>query len=109
MPNRYDVRAEKITTESSDSKSFIFTPIDNDEGLYDYLPGLRAKHRPWHVHVVMLVQRSFSQVDSARAFSYEPFENSSQAALSLLHVFVDLCNRRSHIHPTLTSHQQSAF
>ena len=39
MPNRYDVRAEKITTESSDSKSFIFTPIDNDEGLYDYLPG----------------------------------------------------------------------
>ena len=23
MPNRYDVRAEKITTESSDSKSFI--------------------------------------------------------------------------------------
>ena len=39
MPDRYDVRAEKIITESSDSKSFIFTPIDNDEGLYDYLPG----------------------------------------------------------------------
>jgi len=39
MPSKYNVRAEKITTESSDSKSFIFTPIDNDEGLYDYLPG----------------------------------------------------------------------
>ena len=39
MPSKYTVRAEKITTESSDSKSFIFTPIDNDEGLYDYLPG----------------------------------------------------------------------
>ena len=39
MPTRYEVKVEKIITESDDSKSYIFNPISNDEGLYDYLPG----------------------------------------------------------------------
>ena len=39
MPTRYEVKIEKIITESDDSKSYIFNPISNDEGLYDYLPG----------------------------------------------------------------------
>ena len=39
MPTRYEVKVEKIITESDDSKSYVFNPISNDEGLYDYLPG----------------------------------------------------------------------
>ena len=39
MANRYEVQVEKITDESGDSKSYIFRPTGNDDGLYDYLPG----------------------------------------------------------------------
>jgi ferredoxin-NADP reductase len=39
MKATYKVRIEKIRTETEDSKSYIFVPVDNDRGLFDYMPG----------------------------------------------------------------------
>jgi len=35
----YKVRIEKITTEADDAKSYIFVPVDFEEGLFHYMPG----------------------------------------------------------------------
>ncbi len=40
MPQKYAVRIERINTETKDSKSYIFVPIDHDNGLFNYMPGM---------------------------------------------------------------------
>ncbi len=39
MFQKYKMEIEKITQETSDSKSFILVPKDSSEGLFNYLPG----------------------------------------------------------------------
>ena len=39
LPQKYTVRIEKITQESEDSKSYVFVPVGNSQGMFDYMPG----------------------------------------------------------------------
>lgn len=39
MVQKYKMRIDKITDQTEDSKSFILVPIDNGQGLFNYLPG----------------------------------------------------------------------
>lgn len=39
MVQKYKMQIEKITSQTEDSKTFIFVPTDNDQGLFNYLPG----------------------------------------------------------------------
>lgn len=40
MPQKYKVRIERINTETKDSKSYVFVPIDYDSGLFNFMPGM---------------------------------------------------------------------
>jgi len=39
MKTVYKVKIEKITPEAEDAKSYIFVPVDFEQGLFDYMPG----------------------------------------------------------------------
>lgn len=39
MKTVYKVKIEKVTPEAEDAKSYIFVPVDFEQGLFDYMPG----------------------------------------------------------------------
>lgn len=39
LPQKYSVRIEKITKETEDSKAYVFVPVGNSQGMFDYMPG----------------------------------------------------------------------
>ena len=39
MPQKYSVRIEKIAKETEDSKAYVFVPVGDSQGMFDYMPG----------------------------------------------------------------------